>query len=825
MLDEIRRRLALPRPPDKEGAYLAATLQVVLLSIIGFALIYALVAPFLYKNPGPLLISAAVVVPWWLLALFFVRRGQRKLAAALFLSVLWFIVTFVSFIDGGVQSAATATYLTLIFATCLLLGPRAGLGIAGLSLAAGLVMLYAEVSGWLPPSFVVDTQTAAWVGLVTNIVLAAVLLYPASRTLMNAMEKSQRNERALAASEERYRTILESIEDGYYEVDLAGNLTFFNDALCKIIGYPRSELMGMNNRQYMDARNARAVYQTFNHVYRTGESSKGFDWELTGKTGSRRCVEGSATLVRGADGQPVGFRGIVRDVTERRRAEDALRHSEEWLRTVVEGTHALLVSVTPRGRFAYVNEAMARFVGHPAESLIGQLYLRYVHPEDRDRIGRAYLELVRTGSAVASLEFRTITASGEVRWVRFVSNPIFDGERVAGVMGVALDITDRVRTEQALRQSEERWRMYIEDANDLFFSLDTSGRFTAVNHMTCHVSGYRPEELLGQSALNLIAPEFHADSANLLSRLMQREEIDQAEIQAVTKEGKRISLEVRGRFLFDDEGEFMGTFHIARDITARKQAEESLRTWTQELEARNAELDAFAHTVAHDLQDPISLIMGYADFLAQEHAHLPTDELRNGLVSIEQSASKMSSIITELLLLAEIRKREVLCSPLDMGAIVAGACQRLASLSEELQAEIVTLERWPQALGYAPWVEEVWVNYVSNALKYGGRPPRVELGADVEPDGQVRFWVRDNGPGLSLEEQSRLFVPFTQLSQVRTKGYGLGLSIARRIVEKLGGQVGVSSEGGPGEGCVFSFTLPAAGDQVPGSASLNSMGQ
>ena len=117
-------------------------------------------------------------------------------------------------------------------------------------------------------------------------------------------------------------------------------------------------------------------------------------------------------------------------------------------------------------------------------------------------------------------------------------------------------------------------------------------------------------------------------------------------------------------------------------------------------------------------------------------------------------------------------------------------------------------DHWPIALGYSPWIEEVWVNYISNAIKYGGRPPRVELGATVQADGMVRFWVRDDGSGLTPAEQAQLFVPFTRLNKTPAKGNGLGLSIVRRIVEKLGGQVGVESEGLPGRGCVFSFTLP-----------------
>ena len=147
------------------------------------------------------------------------------------------------------------------------------------------------------------------------------------------------------------------------------------------------------------------------------------------------------------------------------------------------------------------------------------------------------------------------------------------------------------------------------------------------------------------------------------------------------------------------------------------------------------------------------------------------------------------------------------------------AQQRLADVVEQSHADIVLLgvSTWPVALGYAPWVEEVWANYLSNALKYGGRPPCVELGAAPLPNppplaeegegrGMVRFWVRDNGPGILPEDQARLFTPFTRLDQVRVKGHGLGLSIVKRIVEKLGGQVGVESQ--VGHGSTFSFTLP-----------------
>ncbi|RME47608.1 MAG: response regulator [Caldilineae bacterium] len=235
---------------------------------------------------------------------------------------------------------------------------------------------------------------------------------------------------------------------------------------------------------------------------------------------------------------------------------------------------------------------------------------------------------------------------------------------------------------------------------------------------------------------------------------------------------------------------------------------EALRQHALELQERNQELDSFAHTVAHDLRSPLVSIMGYADMLNTFLDTMPKEEIREDVEAILRIGRKMDNIIEELLLLAGVRRSTVEVEPLLMSAIVNEARQRLADLIEEAGAELVIPTRWPVALGYGPWVEEVWVNYLSNALKYGGHPPYIEMGAEAQEDGMIRFWMKDNGPGLSEEEQSKLFVPFTRLSQIRAQGHGLGLSIVQRIIDKLGGQVGVESE--PGQGSLFYFTLPAA---------------
>jgi len=156
----------------------------------------------------------------------------------------------------------------------------------------------------------------------------------------------------------------------------------------------------------------------------------------------------------------------------------------------------------------------------------------------------------------------------------------------------------------------------------------------------------------------------------------------------------------------------------------------------------------------------------------------------------------MSSVIDELLYLAEVRDTEV---------DVEEARKRVAFMIEEFDAELKLPDTWPKVVGYGPWIEEVWVDYISNTIKYGGRPPIIQLGTTEKPGGTVQFWIKDNGSGITPRDQSGLFNRFTPFNQYRKRGHGLGLSIVQRIVEKIGGQVEVESI--LGQGSTFNFTL------------------
>jgi signal transduction histidine kinase len=235
-------------------------------------------------------------------------------------------------------------------------------------------------------------------------------------------------------------------------------------------------------------------------------------------------------------------------------------------------------------------------------------------------------------------------------------------------------------------------------------------------------------------------------------------------------------------------------------------SQEQLRQKAASLQAQNKELETYAHMVAHDLKDPLTVMIVTSDLIS-DVPDLTRKELKDYLEQIRFTAYDMNRMIDNLLLFAEVSKTEAPAEPVDMSRVVANIRKRLSYMIEERQAQIDLPETWPVAIGYAPWIEEVWANYISNAIRHGGRPPRVELGATPQPDGMLRFWTRDNGPGLPQKARARLFSPFNQFDHVHDPGHGLGLSIVHQIVDKLGGQVGVESE--LGQGSLFFFTLPA----------------
>ncbi|MEO8163934.1 MAG: response regulator [Betaproteobacteria bacterium] len=235
--------------------------------------------------------------------------------------------------------------------------------------------------------------------------------------------------------------------------------------------------------------------------------------------------------------------------------------------------------------------------------------------------------------------------------------------------------------------------------------------------------------------------------------------------------------------------------------------QQKLLTQSEDLAQKNAELEAYAHTIAHSLKTPLAAASRFLEILHKFKSDGLTSE-QGHLVQQASSALAMTGdVVDALLLLSTVAQQSVELQPLRMEAVVEQVLSQLADLQGRTGAILKLPDEWPVALGYAPWVGEVWLNLLSNALKYAGSPPRIELGG-TPVGAHVRFWVRDNGQALSEVERKTVFLPFTRLHRERAAGHGLGLATVQRIVLRLGGHVGVSA--GIPEGNEFFFELPAA---------------
>jgi PAS domain S-box-containing protein len=548
---------------------------------------------------------------------------------------------------------------------------------------------------------------------------------------------------------------------------------------------------------------------------------------------------------------------------EQRRTEEALRDSEQMAKVLLNAANDSALLLELDGTIIGLNNTTARQLGREIHELVGACIFDLFSPDVAEFRRHQNEKVIRTGKPIRYEDQRA------GMWYDNNVYPILAQGRVARLAIFARDITERKLAEEALRKKTYQQEQLLETARHLTASLDLKEVLTRI--------GIRAQELLeaygctiylleadGKTLMPVVAIEpayedeilstavdvdasftgqavkarrsmIFNDAANdpsgyhIPGTPFEKEE--RIIVTPFIVEGRVVGamcLDRLGRYFTADDLALAETFAsyaetalknaqthqaLQQEVEERNRAEEALRQSMLELQARNGELDAFAHTVAHDLQNPLAIIISTADVLEEDLTSLPPEVVRRHLHSIAQSGYKMDRIIDELLLLAQVRKGQVQMTRLDMKRIVAEAQRRLSDMIEAYQAEIRAPDEWPVVWGHEAWVEQVWINYLSNAIKYGGQPPCVEMGAQPGADGSVQFWVRDNGAGLSPEEQARLFTPFTRLDQMRARGQGLGLSIVRRVMDKLGGRVGVESSGIPGDGSVFSFTLPAAYDE------------
>jgi len=313
----------------------------------------------------------------------------------------------------------------------------------------------------------------------------------------------------LRQSEERYRTILENMQEGFFEVDRAGNFTFVNDALCFHIGYAKDEIIGVNYKRYTGEEEAQRVFQAFNMVYRTGKTLREFRWQVTRKDGDRRYIAGSISPKKDASGNIIGFTGIARDITETMRAEDELKKSEKFFKEITENASDIIVITDETGMIKYCSPSIERFAGYKSEEVIGKDARVFIHPDEVQRASDEFDKALVEGrqSPLPPKTFRIMHKDGSERYFYGTGKVLLDHPDIAGVVINISDITEQKKIEEKLHLEEQMFRCVTEQSSDIIIIINQKGMVSYENPAIENILGYKTDERIGRSAFELIHPD------------------------------------------------------------------------------------------------------------------------------------------------------------------------------------------------------------------------------------------------------------------------------------------------------------------------------
>ncbi|HLL75055.1 MAG TPA: PAS domain S-box protein [Pyrinomonadaceae bacterium] len=380
-------------------------------------------------------------------------------------------------------------------------------------------------------------------------------------------------ELALRESEERYRRLFADASEIIYTTDLSGNYTSLNRAGERLTGYTEEEVRGLNFRDIVEPECLPLVEQMLARKVRGGETTTCYETEMRTKSGERISLEVSTQLMRDSAGRPAGVQGIARDITGRKRAEAALRESEERYRQLFDNSpHPMWIYEPATLRFLAVNESAVRHYGYAREEFL-RMTIRDIRPPDE--VPALIERLMSPGEAsVVTAPRMHRKKDGTLISVEISAHKLFVGGRECRVV-LAHDVTQRVRAEDALRESEERYRELLENANDIVYTHDLRGNFTSLNKTGERVTGYTREEACAMNIASVVVPEHLPLARQMLTRKGGAEST-RYELEITAKDGRRVPLEISTRLIMQD-GAAVGVQGIARDITERRQADERLR--------------------------------------------------------------------------------------------------------------------------------------------------------------------------------------------------------------------------------------------------------
>ncbi len=511
----------------------------------------------------------------------------------------------------------------------------------------------------------------------------------------------------------------------------------------------------------------------------------------------------------------------LKEVMERKRAEEALKESEERYRGLWELMPDAVV-VYVEERIALANPAAAKILGAGSpQKLIGRSYWDVVHP-DHHAVSRKQLQLISQGIQLPLLEFRFNRLDGRSVDVEATGQAITYRGRPA-FLSAWRDVTERKKAQKALRESEERYRLLIETMNDGLGIQDVEGRITYVNKSLCTMLGFTADEMIGRSVRDFVDEANQKILKNQGERF-RRGQIAPYEITLIGKEGRPISTIFSPAPIFDISGGLKGVFAVITDISERKRMEEELRQAKVAAEAANLAKSQFLANMSHEIRTPLNAVIGMTDLALTTKLD---QEQRDFLDTAKASAESLLELIDDILDFSRIEAGQLKLEESDFNlrslleavlkAFSIKARQKKIELSGGLSEDApVYLRADPQRL------RQVLVNLIGNAVKFTEKG-EVRVRVERRGEDEVHFMVSDTGVGIPPDRLEEIFERFRQADEStrrRFGGAGLGLAISRELVGMMGGGLWVESE--PGRGSAFHFSIkfkPGQATKTPSTLS------
>jgi PAS domain S-box-containing protein len=623
-------------------------------------------------------------------------------------------------------------------------------------------------------------------------------------------------EAAVRESEERWRSIIDSANDGILVYDRSLNVNFVNRAAERILGLARAEIVGAagftsllpcihEDGRPLDPQTERPTRVTV----RTGKPITKYVVGVKRRDGSVTWLSvNTAFLRRREESDWYGVVSTLSDVTAEKAAALGLRESEARYRRTFELAASGIAHIGMDRRFIRVNRRLCEILGYSEEELMQLRGKDISHPEDLDVIDLQRPRLYSGEIDAVRLEKRYLRKDRTPVWVAFSMTVERDAEgRPTHEIAVYNDITAQREAEARVRESEEVYRQTFQLAASGIAHVGLDGRFLQVNRSLCDILGYSEAELVGRSVKEVSHPE----DKDLTDR--ERARVHEGEIDSVRfekrylrKDGAPVWVELAVALARDPHGHPQYEIAMFDDITERKHAEQALKDAHEELKRSNAELEQFAYVASHDLQEPLRMVSSYTQLVMKRYGERLDSDAREFMNYVVDGAARMKQLIEDLLAYSRVGTKGKDFKPVAVENALKRAVTNLHAAIEESGAQ-VTHDALPTVDADEVQLAQLFQNLMGNALKFkGSERPHVHVSA-VELPNEFQISIKDNGIGIEPQYFERIFMLFQRLhTKGDYPGTGIGLAICKKVVERHGGRIWVESE--PGKGSSFNFTLP-----------------